>query len=392
MMKITQRKWSLPFNIVIFNLCKLIPKRNPQIWIFGGVEGKKYDDNSRYLFEYVSCNYEGRIHSIWIAKSKDTVNTVRRLGFEAYTPYSIKGIYYAIRAGVAIYSHALIDFGLFPLVGGSYIVSLWHGMGFKEIYNAKYEGWSLKAKLFVDKLFSWTYRDMTTVTSTYSKIQFQRLFNLKLDSIYITGQPRNDVLRCDLKKSKVLYEVDDSKKWILYMPTYRGESMGKDAMSNIVHNLYNDIQLDQMLSDNKYVFIVKLHPLTPHVDVINRDNFLILDYKAVSNNQELIAVSDILITDYSSCFVDFALMDKPIHFYCPDEEQFLEKSEKLNEDFFKVSQLSKSKTINELISFLNNPTNTVCNATNSIFEDESIKGTCYSENVYNMICKEIGLC
>lgn len=388
---ISSRKWSLPINIVIFNICKLIPNRNPKIWLFGGVEGKKFDDNSRWLFEYVSLNYGNNIHSIWIAKSKDIVNAVRLLGYEAYTPYSIKGVYYAIRAGVAIYSHALIDFGLFPLVGGSYIVSLWHGMGFKEIYNTKYEGWSLKTKLFIDKLFSWTYRDMTTVTSEYSKIQFQGFFNLDLDSIFITGQPRNDIFKRKLKKDDVMPKVDASKKWILFMPTYRGKGMGEKAISNIICELYNNIQFNQALYYNNCVFITKLHPLTPHVDIINRDNFLILDYKAVSNNQELIAVSDILITDYSSCFVDFALMNKPIHFYCPDEETFLAKSEKLNDDFFRVSKLSKSRTIDELISFLNNPSNVVCDVTNNIFEDEIIRGTCYSENVFKVICKEIGL-
>ena len=387
---ISSRKWSLPINVVTFNLCKLIPKRNPKIWVFGGVEGRKYDDNSRFLFEYVCRRYGDFIHAVWIAKEKSVVNAVRQMGYDAYTPYCIKGVYYALRAGVAIYSHALIDFGLFPLVGGSYIVSLWHGMGFKEIYNAKYDGWSLKTKIFIDKLFSWTYRDMTTVTSVYTKIQFQRLFNLGLDGIFITGQPRNDVFKRELKKNDVLREVCDSKKWIIYMPTYRGKAMGEDAMSNIIYELYNDETLNKILSDNDSIFIVKLHPLTPHVSLKNRDNFVLLDYKAVSNNQELLAVSDILITDFSSCFVDFALMDKPIHFYCPDEERFLEQSEKMNDDYFKLSSLSKSNTLSGLATFLQNPTNIVCDATNEIFEDESIRGTCYSENVYQVICKEIG--
>ena len=300
-------------------------------------------------------------------------------------------MYYAIRAGVAVYSHALIDFGLFPLIGGACIVNLWHGMGFKEIYNAKYSGISLKAKLLLDKFFSWTYRDITTVTSIYTKHQFRRLFNLKLNDIYITGQPRNDVFKLELRKESVLSEVDAAKKWILFMPTYRGKAMGEDAMGNIVSELYNNDSLNEVLSKNNYILIVKLHPLTPHMNIKARNNFIILDYKAVTNNQELLAVSDMLITDYSSCFVDFALMNKPIHFYCPDEEKFLEVSEKMNEDFFKVSNLSKSKTISDLLVFLKDPTNVICSATNDIFEDESIRGTCYSENVYKVICKEIGL-
>ena len=173
------------------------------------------------------------------------------------------------------------------------------------------------------------------------------------------------------------------------MPTYRGRAMGDEAMTNIVKELYDNEQLDLALSSGNYVFVVKLHPLTPHIQLKNRNNFLILDYNAVSNNQELLAVSDMLITDYSSCFVDFALMGKPIHFYCPDEKQFLEVSEKMNDDFFCISGLSKSKTSGELIEFLLNPTTIVCDATNEIFEDDRIKGTCYSENVCQVISEKI---
>ena len=116
-----------------------------------------------------------------------------------------------------------------------------------------------------------------------------------------------------------------------------------------------------------------------------------LDYLSVENNQELLAAGDMLVTDYSGGFIDFALLNRPIIFYEPDEEMFLKYSEDIDKKFFELSNLNKAKTPKDLAELIAEPTLVVCDATNKLWEDESIKDTCYSENVYNVICKEIGL-
>lgn len=277
------------------------------------------------------------------------------------------------------------------MVGGAKIVCLWHGVGFKQVYNSKYNGIALKLKHLLDHMFSWIRRDITMVTSHYTWLQFQRIFELKPDKVFITGQPRNDVLRRDIKKSDVLSNVDPTKKWVLYMPTYRGKALGEDAMEKIVKELYDNDDFNKALTENNCIFIAKLHPITPPMHIKNRDNFVVLDYSDVKNNQELVAVSDMMITDYSSCFVDFALLERPIIFYTPDEEEFLQKSEKLDDDFFRISGLNKTSTIKGLCDKISNPSNVVCGETNKLFEDPSIKGACYSENVYKVVTKAFNI-
>lgn len=386
------RKLAYPINIILFNLCRINLFRNKRIWVFGGVEGKKYDDNSRYLFEYVKDEHSNLIKAVWLSPKRETVAFVKSLGYEAYSTKSLKGIYYALRAGVAFYSHALIDFGLFPLVGGSFIVSLWHGVGFKRIYNANYHGFRLFLKKMLDKCFSWTYRNMTTVTSEFIKQQFSELFSLNSESlICITGQPRNDIFKRELTKDNILNKlnIDSSKKLILYMPTYRHTTLGKDSMERIVKDLYTNKKLNKVLDDGNAILVVKLHPLTPHVSLAARENFKILDYRDVENNQELLGLADILVTDYSSCFVDFALLNRPIIFYVPDQNDFLEKSEKLDEAFFDIERLSKAVDEDGLVNLLSQPSCKVAEKTNELFEDKSIQGTCYSENVFNAVKREL---
>ncbi len=388
------RKLSWIANAFLFNLCKFIPNRDKRLWVFGGREGEQYDDNSRYLFEYVNEKCKNSIRAVWLTKNEETANKVRMKGYEAYTFCSNDGKKIEKKAGVAIYSHALTDFGLFPLIGGAYIVSLWHGVGFKKCYNDKYVGIALKVKQVMDFFFSWTYRNLTIVTSDYVKKQFSGIFGLSENAtIVIAGQPRNDIFKMNLQKKKVLrkLDIDFSKKVIIYMPTYRSKEMGADAMTKIVENLYDNKELDKVLSANDCVFIAKLHPLTPHIDLPNRENFVILDYGAVESNQELLGVSDMLITDYSSCCVDFALLNRPVVFYQPDTQLFMEKSEPLYEDLFDIFKLNCCDTVNELAEKIAYPSMAAVDKLNEVFEDKSIKGTCYSENVYNVIIKEIGL-
>ena len=381
-----------PINVLSFNLCRLIPSRNKKIWLFGGWEGHKYDDNSRFLFEYV--NGKKGVQAIWLSNDEDVVEKVRETGRKAFLSSSIKGKYYSIRAGVAVYSHGLMDFGHFPLIGGAKVISLWHGVGFKKICNDKYTGVKLVMKKFVNKFFSWTYRDITFVTSDYVKKQFSGIFGLNSSSkIMYSGQPRNDVFKQNLQKEKVLSKLslDFNRRVIIYMPTYRGKDLGDKAMENIIRTLYESDRLNEVLEKGKCVFIAKLHPLTPHIDIPRRENFVILDYGEVDSNQELLGVSDMLITDYSSCCVDFALLNRPIIFYQPDEEVFMKKSEPLYEELLDILHINRCTTPDELAESILNPTLEAVNKINDVFEDESIRGTCYSENVYKVICDEIGL-
>ena len=386
-----RRIWALPINIILFNLCYLIPFRKKDLWVYGAREGCKYDDNSMYLFEYMNKNHP-EIKSIWLTGNIKALELVRAKGYKAYLNNSFKGKKLQVRAGVVVYSHGLIDFGTFPLVAGAELVAVWHGMGFKKIYNGKFTGWKLKFKKALDHLFSWTRRTITPVTSQYSKDWANEMFTLNYDDIVVTGQPRNDVFKfADKETIYKAINVPLDKQTIIFMPTYRMPSLGDKAMENIVRDLYDSKELNAVLEATNSVFLTKLHPLTPHINLTDRDNFRILDYAAVESNQELMGVCDMLVTDYSSCFVDYALLERPIIFYNPDNEAFLAKSEKMDDGFWKISNMNRAITPSELAYRILHPSMAAVDKTNEVFEDPSIKGTCYSENVYNAIVKEINL-
>lgn len=388
----SRKKWAYPINFLTFNLSRLSPFRNKRLWVFGAWEGMKYDDNSKYLFEYILSKYNQEIQAVWLSDNEAVVSKLNSEGLEAYLNKSLKGKLMQLRAGVAYYTNALTDFGTFPLIGGAVIATSWHGMSFKKIYNSKYHGFSLFLKKTLDCVFSWTYRDLSFVTSEQGKRWFEESFTLNHNKIFITGQPRNDALKRNTReKIFSALGIGLDKKLILYLPTYRQQSLGKEAMYTIVKQLYDDKSLDKVLRETNSVFLVKPHPLTPPIALERRENFMIMDYLSVENNQELLAAGDMLVTDFSGGFIDFALLNRPIIFYLPDEEMFLKYSEDIDKKFFEISNLNKAKTPETLAKLISSPTLVVCESTNKMWEEESIKGSCYSENVYNVICKEIGL-
>ena len=173
------------------------------------------------------------------------------------------------------------------------------------------------------------------------------------------------------------------------MPTYRSTAMGVNAMEDIVEHLYSSVELDTTLDQTNSILIVKPHPLTPHIHLSNRENFVILDYYSVENNQELLAVSDTLISDYSSCVIDFALLQRPIIFFSPDIKNFNNKSEPLYKEFMDIYELEFCTTVEQLTKKLTTPSINMANAINALYEDVKIKGTCYTENVYNAIVENL---
>lgn len=113
-------------------------------------------------------------------------------------------------------------------------------------------------------------------------------------------------------KDKFRYEFPDAvdKKVVLWAPTFRGNAgLKKSAkiIGEIQLDLYNFLE-----SKNDVYFIESLHP------------HLLQDKNVNMTTEELMVCADVLITDYSSVFFEFLLMDKPILFYAPDYNSYTE--------------------------------------------------------------------
>lgn len=206
-------------------------------------------------------------------------------------------------------------------------VNTWHGIPMKKMgYDVPdgilEQGNSFRNFLMTDYLLAWN-RHMGEV--------FRKAYKLGRGyrgKIVVEGSPRNDntlqsdpdEIRSKLREAGV--SVDTNKKLILYAPTFRGTNL--QTAENNYHQVKTFLtELEQLLPEGKYQVLYKPHHLI--YDRIQKEG--ILDESVIPvcfDANEIMSVTDILITDYSSIYFDFLITDRPILFYVPDEEEYRE--------------------------------------------------------------------
>jgi len=321
-------------------------KRNPSLWVFGCWEGQKYDDNSKYLFEYVNENLQS-IDAVWITRNASVKEAVSKLGYKVYMGDESAGKEILRSAGFAFYTNGLDDFSERPLVCGSVLVALWHGVGIKNIYELERHSGRILNRLrkWKRERFDWVYRDVTVSQSYASDDYFISAFNLSTGNIMRAGQPRYDAF-------KVFH--DCKEKYILYMPTYRQYN------SKVIENTINEIASNELfniwLKNNDLKFIIKLHYLTELAIDTKSERIEILRGDTAISSQELLANAACLITDYSSCAIDYSILDRPIYLYAPDYDTYCKEIGIIPiwENLYSIKAIIRGETLCNILIESNN--------------------------------------
>ncbi len=157
------------------------------------------------------------------------------------------------------------------------------------------------------------------------------LDSYKLQQIYEgeilqEGYPRNDLLSktssAEIKEKLAAYgiQLQLDKKLILYAPTWRENSSGK-AVVNPTELLEIKEKLESSLDSEKYQILIKPHQFV-YRQLKDLEEYKGLLVPATIDANELMSVVDIMISDYSSIFLDYMVLEKPILFYIPDLEEY----------------------------------------------------------------------
>ncbi len=329
--------WSQILLLPVYGFSFLIP-RNKKIWVFGCSFGKRFADNPRYLYLYISQNCSEKIRPIWISKNKEIVNFLIQNHYESYYYLSWKGIITCLRSAVYVFDNYSKDIN-FWLSGGAIKVNLWHGSGNKKTnYDNKfdkvrhpknlYEMWTS----FPRRLSDEKPHHYTLATSEAMKSIFMSAFRTDEKHIIIDGYPRNDILfdECHIDnlfteaEKKLVETVCEKKKKQLkimaYMPTFR-ESEEK------LLDIINLSELNDFYNSKMLFLIIKLHPKSKIKNKIadsNYTNIMIAD--ADIDVYSFLKEVDLLITDYSSVYTDYILLDRPVIAFHYDWELYKENT------------------------------------------------------------------
>ena len=139
-----------------------------------------------------------------------------------------------------------------------------------------------------------------------------------------TGYPRNDFLLNykpeDIYTIKKELKIPTGKKVILYAPTWRDNQFALGVGNTLdVENHFSKFM--QTISDD-YVIIMRLHYLVASKINLSGYEGKVFNYSQLDDVNLLYVISDILITDYSSVFFDYANLHRPILFYMYDLDDY----------------------------------------------------------------------
>jgi CDP-glycerol glycerophosphotransferase (TagB/SpsB family) len=318
---------------LIVPLTRLFPVKKNLVLFIGKNKGHFFD-NVKYQYLYLHGLKQEGIEYYFFTEKKSVYNKLKQHNLPVILHPSLRSILALIRSNVVIScSTSWYKKFKYHLSLRAKKVQLWHGVPLKKmgllvpsvikIHNSRLGRFSnaIRGKNYAHDLFVSTSEYFTE--SIFSKIERgKRYIN--------SGYPRNDIFfkeqlnELDLLGADVesLKKIDKCRKSgfksVLYAPTW------DDPMGNAVKSGFLDMaKLSEFAIKRKVLFVFKFHPSVHCIEEFGLfDN--IIYYDNTKDIQPLLKAADILVTDYSSVYIDYLLLDRPIIFFAYNYEKYAE--------------------------------------------------------------------
>ena len=231
--------------------------------------------------------------------------------------------YYLANAKVILVDDYMELLFKLPRRKGNTLIQLWHACGAFKTF-----GCSRMGKKGGQNLKSPNHRnyDYATVSSDEIRKFYAEGFGLPIEKVVATGVPRTDIFFDKAYKEKVTKEFYEKypklkdKKILLFAPTFRGN--GKNS-GYYPTELFDVNALYEALGE-EYAIIVKHHPFVHNRNTIDpKYQDYIIDLSTNSELNDLLFITDLLVTDYSSVVFEASLLEIPMLFYGFDLEQYI---------------------------------------------------------------------
>jgi len=321
---------------VIAPISFLIPKKKGLILVVGKESGW-LAGNTMYFFLH---GVKHKKNVVFLTRDKSILKDQPTLSNHILLYPSYKSILTLLRASFLVVDHSHWSF-YYPIYFFLSIrarrIHLWHGLTFKAVERGliigKYA--NFKARLFRRLI---KYDAVISTSDFWTKNLYEKYFLYK--KAINCGYSRNDVLfrepsqydliKVDKAKFKFLKESKEKgSKVVIYAPTYR-DIDGSDAFSS---NHLDFITLNTFLAANNIILVLKFHPRNAqsYSDMSN-----IINYDKSFDVYPVLSLSDLLITDYSSIYIDYLIINRPIIFFNYDYEWYLKQNRELQSIFMET--------------------------------------------------------
>ncbi len=329
--------------------------------IFESFNGRSYSDNPKALYlEMLQNKKFDNYNFIWCFKKPDKYKFLEKnknTKIVKYNSMEYKKAY--AKAKYWFTCSRLINY-LKPKKNQVY-VQCWHGTPLKRLgADIKVDGqhvlndtkvWTKKHVLDAERY------SYLVSPSKFTTEKLKSAFKIK-DTVNIIelGYPRNDSLFKynleDIEKIKEKLSLPKDKKIILYAPTWR-DNQHKSSIGYIYNLAINFDDLYEKFSD-EYIILFRTHYLISNKIDLKKYSGFIYNVSTYQDINDLFIISDMILTDYSSVFVDYANLKRPMLFFMYDFDDY---KNKMRDFYMDLDELPGpiSKTQEELYFYIKNP-------------------------------------
>lgn len=334
---------------ILFYIAGMLPVKRNTI-IFESFYGKQFNDNPKVLYEYIKEHYPN--YKLYWSFDRRHKHLFQEDNINALSRFSLRWILVKGRAKYWITNSRLPLW--IPKPKHTVYLQTWHGTPLKklgaDIEEVQMPG-TTTDKYIRNFLFEAGKWDYLVSPNAYSSAIFKRAFGFA-GTMIESGYPRNDALynrnnQIEITKIKRELNIDPDKKVILYAPTWRDNqyySTGKYKL---------DLQLDldkmQAALGEDYVILLRMHYLMYEALDFKAYQHFVKDVSTYPEVSDLFLAADMLITDYSSVFFDYANLKRPMIFFAYDIEEYRDQIRGFYFDFEQEAPGPVVKTTDEVI-------------------------------------------
>lgn len=351
-------------NVLVYYLSGLVPRSRSRV-AFGAWQGHRYADNPRYLYEYL-LERRPDLHLIWCGRP--TVRGLVPVGANArfVDRMSISCIWQLLRAKTIFVSHGYDDLFPYNLTFRADLVYLGHGLAIKNMGSPASqdgnEGLGRLLKRLKQAPVGHSHYLASSPEHKQKLLLEYSAQNCREDNTLTLGQPRCDVFMTEnsrtIESTRSLYEqkyeVPAEKRLVTYLPTFRDNTNNVFSFRDLPEG--HALRLQSILDRHEAVLVERSH----FVDGVMRPSqrgekaTSVLDLSAARDvdSIDLLLASDLLITDYSSAYLEYLLLDRPVLHFVYDYDEYLTADRGLYFDLGEVGGGPLLRSVEELTDAL----------------------------------------
>lgn len=266
------------------------------------------------------------------------------------------------------------------------IIQLWHaGSGFKSVGYSRFGQYGSPNLRNAHRLYSYAICGSQHLRDVYSEA-----FGIEREAVLATGLPRIDGFLRKGRGDEVLVDFErdfpkaKGKRKVLFAPTFRGRGSG-DAHYD--YDVIDFAALYEACGDDTVILFRQHHFIPEPAPIPSEYCDRLIDVASFPDTNDLLLISDVLITDYSSVIYEYSLLERPMIFFAYDLENY-SATRGMHRDYEEAAPGSIATNFDELVDLLGRPELSVVKTKDFVKENFDYVDTHNSDRVIDSLILE----